>query len=218
MSKAEKVQNHLKSADEPKKWKAYAIVAVGVLVGVGLFFGGMAVLDPIIQEYIDNKPISHLYDFYDLKVGENQTAVYFLGNSQIGADVYIPLIKNELNQKGYGDISVYNIYRDSDNPIRRLSHIENIIESKPSLVIYGVSPWIFTSDTSGWVDEDVLLVKDHLNLNPNADYLYSDEELEDLYVETTTPFYMKKFLKSAITLYESYPLSAVNRALMSEGK
>lgn len=187
--------------EEPdaKKWKVIVGIVVGLVLACGLFCGCYyIILAPIVDSYIADKPISHLYDFYDLNVGENETAIYFLGNSQIGADVYIPLVQKELDERGYSDLRVYNIYRDSDNPVRRLSHIEDIVESKPSLVIYGVSSWIFTRD-GGWVDEDVILVKDRLNLNSSADYLYSQDEQDDLYSETSTPMYMKKFLSSAIT-------------------
>ena len=201
MGKIEKLLDKTKRNGEIKKWKMYVFVVIGILIIVGGCFGLYYLfLEPVVKTYISDKPISHLYDFYDLKVGENQTAVYFLGNSQIGADVYIPLIQKELDNRGYSDIRVYNIYRDSDNPLRRVSQIENIIDSQPSRIIYGISPWTFTGDGDGWVDEDVLLVKDRLNLNPKADSLYSEDELADLYGSNSADmFYMKRFFKSAVT-------------------
>jgi len=200
LSRTEDILDKTKRKEpEAKKWKVIVGIVVGLVLACGLFYGCYyVVLAPIVDSYIADKPISHLYDFYDLNVGENETAIYFLGNSQIGADVYIPLVQKELDERGYSDLRVYNIYRDSDNPVRRLSQIEDIVESEPSLVIYGVSSWMFTRD-GGWVDEDVILVKDRLNLNSSADYLYSQDELDDLYSETINPMYMKKFLSGAIT-------------------
>lgn len=171
-------------------------VLAGVLIASGLFVAGMWALDPILDEYISNKPISQLYDFYDLKVGETETAVYFIGNSQIGSDVYVPLIVNELRQRGYPNLTLYNLYQSSDKPLRRLSQVEDIISSKPSLIIYGVSSWIFTND-EGWVDEDVLLVHDRLHLNSSAQKFYSDDELQDS-SQDGDYFFLKRFLLSAL--------------------
>jgi len=199
--------------DEAKKWKVVVGIVVGLVLACGLFCGCYyIILAPFVDSYIADKPISHLYDFYDLNIGNDETAIYFIGNSQIGADVYIPLVQKELDERGYSELRVYNIYRDSDNPIRRLSQIEDIVESKPSLVIYGVSSWILTTD-DGWVDEDVILVKERLNLNSSADYLYSQDELDDLYSETSNPMYMKKFLSGAITSQVSKILSGRSQVI-----
>lgn len=199
--------------DGEKKWKVVAGIVIGLVLACGLFCGCYyIILAPIVDSYIADKPISHLYDFYDLNIGNDETAIYFIGNSQIGADVYIPLVQKELDERGYSELRVYNIYRDSDNPIRRLSQIEDIVESKPSLVIYGVSSWILTTD-GGWVDEDVILVKERLNLNSSADYLYSQDELDDLYSETSNPMYMKKFLSGAITSQVSKILSGTSQVI-----
>lgn len=173
-------------------------IAVGILVAVGLFLCGLMIVQPMVDEYLSNKEVAKLYNFYDLKVGENktETTVYFIGNSQIGSDVYVPLITAELEKQGYTTIKPYNIYRDSDKPVRRLPHIENIIASKPSLVIYGISPWIFTSD-GGWVDEDVFIVHNRLHINASAEKLYSKEELEDIKAGGDIMF-SKRFLKGAL--------------------
>jgi len=171
-------------------------IIVGVLLAVGLFYGGMYLLDPVLDDYLHNKPITRLYDFYDLKVGENETAVYFIGDSAVGSAVYIPQIMAELEANGYPNIAAYNLYRASDDPVRRLSQIENIIESQPSLVIYGIRSWNLKGDTS-WVDEDVILVNDRLLLDSDAEHIYTDEQLEDIYSDYN-PFYMKIFLKGAI--------------------
>lgn len=200
MSRTDDILDKTKRKEpEAKKWKVVVGIVLGLVLACGLFYGCYyVILAPIVDSYIADKPISHLYDFYDLNIGKNETVIYFLGNSQIGSDVYTPLVQKYLDDSGYSDLKVYNIYRSSDNPIRRLPQVENIVESNPSLIIYGVSPWIFTAD-DGWVDEDVILVKNRLNLNSSADYLYSQDELDDLYSETSGPMYMKKFVIGAIT-------------------
>lgn len=202
MSKAEKLQNYLKSADEPKKWKAYVIVAVGVLVGVGLFFGGMAVLNPIIDKYLDeNKEITALYNFYDTKAGETTDAVYFVGASNVAESVYPPEINRILAEKGFENITVYTAYVSSECPLDRLIHLQKLIDSKPKLVIYGIVASKISKDSV--TDDNILIVKDRLSLYDNISQFYTDDELQLLYGETN-PYDKKRFIKSAL-LYALNP-------------
>lgn len=185
-----------KGKDDPDRRSVVTGIIVGVLFAVGLFYGCMYLLGPVLDEYIHDKPISRLYDFYDLKVGENESAVYFLGDSAVGSAVYVPQIMAELEKSGYTNRTAYNLYRASDTPVRRLSQIENIIASKPSLVVYGIESWNL-KDEADWVDEDVILVHDRLLLSHDADPIYTDEQLDDIY-QGYDPFYLKIFLKSAL--------------------
>ena len=77
-------------------------VLAGVLIAGGLFVAGMCAAEPIIDEYLnETKEIIHLYDFYDLNIGEDQTAVYFIGSSIIGCSIYPSYINQNLSIQGY---------------------------------------------------------------------------------------------------------------------
>ena len=169
MSKAEKLQNHLKSADEPKKWKAYVVVAVGVLVGVGLMFGGLFLLSPIVDTYLhDTKQIVVNYDFLDLKKGDDATVVYFVGSSIVGCGIDSDEINRILNEKGY-NITTYNLGIDADNPLERSLQIQKIIDSNPALVILGES--YSRIGTLNFTDEHILLINERITVPEENYYL-----------------------------------------------
>lgn len=176
-------------------------VFAGVLIASGLFVAGMYAAEPVIDTYLnDTKEIIHLYDFYDLKIGEEQTAVYFIGSSIIGCSVYPPYINQNLSAQGY-NITAYNLIISSDTPVRRSVEIQKIIDSSPSLVVFGVTYRSVTDETA-WPDERVILVHDRLNVREDARHLYSPSEWNDLKTEST-PNYKKKFLPSAISHFPS---------------
>ena len=179
---------------EAKKWKVVVGIVVGLVLAGGMF--GLLFWFADVDEYLsDTKQIYRLYDFYDLNIGKDETAVYFIGSSIIGDAVHCEYIDSILENSGY-NISTYNLLMDSDMPLRRLSHLENIIESSPSLIIYGVT-YRSTLDNE-WRDETVVLVHDRLIINTSSLYLYSEDELSDLN-ETPTISFKKRFLKSSLT-------------------
>ena len=63
---------------EAKKWKVVVGIVVGLFVGCLLFCGIWGyVVDPFIDEYLQNKKdVVAIYDFLELNVGEEETAVY----------------------------------------------------------------------------------------------------------------------------------------------
>lgn len=172
-------------------------IAAGILLTCVLFFGGMWLVNPIIEEYInENKEYRYLYDFYDKKVGVNQTAVYFIGSSIVGSSI-LPLEINQLlNTQGY-NVTAYNLAVNGDTPVKRSIQIQKIIDSKPSLVIFGIT-YRSIADEEELPDEQVVLVHDRLDVRDDAMYLYSANELKSLQTEDS-PIYRKKFLLNALS-------------------
>ena len=172
-------------------------VLAGVLIAGGLFIAGMYAAEPVIDTYLnESKQIGHLYDFYDLKVGKNQNAVYFIGSSIIGDSIYPPYIEGNLSEMGY-NFSIYNLIVNGDTPVRRSVEIQKIIDSSPLFVVYGVT-YRSVADESIWPDERVILVHDRLDVREDAWQLYSEKEQEDLQAEPTF-HYKKKFLVNALS-------------------
>lgn len=185
-----------KEGDVPRS-TVVVCVLTGVLIAVGLFVAGMYAAEPIIDDYLnETKEIIHLYDFYDLSIGEDQTAVYFIGSSIIGCSIYPPYINQNLSIQGY-NITAYNLIVSSDTPVRRSVEIQKIIDSSPSLVVFGVTYRSVTDETA-WPDERVILVHDRLDVRDDARQLYSTDEWNDLKTECT-PNYKKKFLPSVLS-------------------
>lgn len=181
---------------EAKKWKVVAGIVLGLVLAGGMFLGVMLVANQSINYYLeDTKDVLHIYDFYDAKVGENQTAVYFIGSSIVGDAIYTPAINSYLKESGY-NITSYNLAMDGDIPLRRTVQIQNIIDSSPSLVIYGVTYRTVTSES--WQPERVILVHDNLNIREDSLYLFSDEEIEDFH-KVPDLYYKKTYLRNALT-------------------
>ena len=179
-----------------------SVIVVGVLLGVaaafGLFCGLMCVAEPLIDDYLhETKQIYRLYDFYDRKVGLNETAVYFVGSSVIGDAVHCQEVDEYLSAAGY-NISTYNLLMDSDTSLRRSVQLLDIIASHPAMVVMGVTYQSVTDDK--WVDETVILVHDRLHINPEAIPLYSEQELSDL-SKIPDLKYKQKFLWNSLKSY-----------------
>ena len=181
---------------EAKKWKVVVGIVVGLVLAVSMFMCVWGfVLTPIIDDYVSNsKQIVAVYDFYDLKVGEERTAVYFVGSSIIGCGIDSDEINRILRNDGY-NITVYNLGIDGDNALERSLQIKNIIDSNPALVVFGETYNRVLPET--WNEESVFLVRDRIIVDSDALYLYSDDELDTL-LKTSTIFDNKRFTVSAI--------------------
>ncbi len=152
-------------------------------------------INPTIERYIDNQPIIKLYDFYDQKVGLNTTAVYFIGSSIIIDGVAPPLIHKNLTSQGYNNVTAYNLGISGDTPLQRSVQIQKIIDSKPSLVIFGLTYRSFVDKR--FVEEYIVLPHDRLQIRNDSLCLYSKDETE-LFDTVPDIFYTKKYLLSAL--------------------
>ena len=180
--------------DGVKKWK----VVVGIVVALGLVFAGFywyvfvyADVDLYLQE---NKEIINLYDFYDEKYGEDTRAVYFIGSSIVAESIYPTRINNILSQDGYSNVTVYSAFLSGDTPLMRSVQIQNIIDSKPSLIVYGLMPRDIGAND--WCDEYFSLVLPRLDLRFDSLYLYTPEQLQS-FSPIINPKDIKKYIENA---------------------
>lgn len=189
----------VRKESEAKKGIVVVGIVVGVLIAVGLFVGGMFCINLIIGGYLqDTKDIINLYDFYDLKVGENETAVFFVGSSIIGCSIYPPKINDILYENNY-NITAYSVVINGDLPIERSLEIQKIIDAHPSLIIYGITYRSVTDNISdSRYSERTKLVYSRLNVREDSHFLFDEDKIKYF---TTQPelSYKKTFLRSAIT-------------------
>lgn len=186
--------------DGVKKWKVVVGIVVGILLISSMVMGINSYAD--VDGYLHTKDIVRLYDFYDMKIGEDETAVYILGDSFVAYSIYSPLLNQQLSERGY-DIKEYNLEIQGGVPIMHSLHVQNLVESKPSLVIIGVS-YRHLADGDYWIEERVTLVKDRLKIRPDSLYLYTESQKND--IESGLSFwYSKKFLKSALEYKSTHP-------------
>lgn len=183
--------------DGVKKWKVVVGIVVGLVLSLSILYGLYAVTEPIVKSGDTSlSTIDNLYAFYDLNIGEEETAVYFLGSSLTSFEIYSPFIDEELQKRGY-DITTYNLFVEADTPRLRALQIDEIIESKPSLVIYGVSYRTIT--TNSLHHGRTVASMSHIELIPELKKFYTDSELISL---NHGSFYQKGYvfenLKKAI--------------------
>lgn len=178
--------------DRVKKWAVVIAIIVGVVLA---YFGLGFYLDIVgVNTYIsETKQVVAVYDFYDLKVGEEETAVYFIGSSIIGCGIDSDEINHILKEEGY-DITVYNLGIDGNDPFEQSLQIQNIIDSKPALVIFGETYNRLIQQT--WNEEVVFLVNDKITLRPDAIHLYSLDEIWTI-LKPHTYLDNKRFIESA---------------------
>ena len=164
--------------DGEKKWKVVAGIILGLVLSLSILYGLYAVTEPIVKSGDTSlSTIDNLYAFYDLNIGNEETAVYFLGSSLTSFEIYSPLIDEELQKRGY-DVTTYNLFVEADTPRLRALQIDEIIESQPALVIYGVSYRTIT--TNSLHHGRTLASLSHIEFTPELKRFYTDSELISL--------------------------------------
>ncbi|WP_042705977.1 hypothetical protein [Methanomicrobium mobile] len=177
----------------------YIVIICSVIISVilcpSLLLGFYCVTN--VDGYLqDTKQIINLYDFYDQKVGENETAVFFLGSSIVGWSMY-PTEINRIVKMDYPNITTYNLAESGDLPIERALEIQKIIDAKPSLVIYGITyRSVMDKIDYGRFFDRTKLVYPRLDIRNDSLPLYNAEE--KMYFTPFNEFEKKRYLKSAI--------------------
>ena len=196
MSKIEDLLNRtVREDNEIKRWVVVTAIAIVLSITIGSLFGIFYLSD--VDKYLqDNNQIINLYDFYDQKVGENETAVFFLGSSIVGNSIYPPEI-NDIVKRSYPNITVYNLVVNGDIPIERALEIQKIIDAKPSLIIYGIT-YRSVSDhiNNARFFEKSKLIYPRLDIREDCLWLYNDNE--KTFFAPINDFEKKTYLRSAI--------------------
>ena len=164
---------------EAKKWKVVVGIVVGLIIGCVLFYGLFVSTESIVKNHYNTLDIAILYDFYDKKVGLEETSVYVIGNSIIGTATYAPLIDEIMLERGY-DVVTYNCYIDGTTSLMTGLQIDSLIDSHPTLVIYGVSYNTFPHNPANQslTEEKILFSKDKFTLSEDFEEYYTSDELE----------------------------------------
>lgn len=227
MSRTDDILDKTKRKDsEAKKWKVVAGIVVGLVLAGGLFCGLYYTTLPITTSHFSTHfELIKLYDFYDKKIGDEEAAVYFVGSSHMATSIYTPFMDEELNNRGY-DFVTYSVFNPSNTPIMLAMQTERIIESKPSLIIYGVS---LASLTWGLTNEEQTLIAvsqgrfdktlELLSLYPETyQYLFDENPFyaRGYLVRSFMPHSMSDFTNTHEYIKESYGIE--RRLELDKGK
>lgn len=134
-----------------------------------------------------------MYNFYDKKSLDESESVFIVGSSVVGYAIYPPEINRLLTEGGY-NITVYNLFVNSQAPLELVIQAENIIAAHPKMVIIGMTPR--NLNYKSFQEERVALVYDRLRTSSDSLYLFTDSEKEILSRKPDI-FYFKKYLTSA---------------------
>jgi hypothetical protein len=143
------------------------VIIVIILVILMQYFSLFSLLKANNKESYDEQ----VYSYYD-QIPEG--SIIFLGTSQIKHGVNASLIEENLAESNR-TIKVFNLGIPADNPFRRQTELNRIIERKPVLVIEG-SSW-FSYGYRGQNDNYFLYyIRDHSNdIDPAFKQLYFND-------------------------------------------
>ena len=201
--KIDKLIEKTTEKDGVEKWKVVVGIVVGLGIGLLIFCSLWGFfINPMVDDYLQNKKdIVAVYDFLDLKVGSDQTVVYFIGSSIVGCGIDSYEINRILRDNGL-NIVTYNIAIDGTNARQRSLLTQNIIDSEPDLVIFGESYHIAVNN--GLNHERIFVVADKLKIRDDQLYLYNSNELE-MINRPASYFDKKRFVSSALAYHRSNP-------------
>jgi len=75
--------------------------------------------------------------FYSQKFDPEQKKIFLIGSSHVHR-INATIIENYISQT-HQDYKIYNLGFDGDTPRKRIEHLQKMIESKPVLVVYGLT-------------------------------------------------------------------------------
>ena len=207
MSKIEDMLNRTVREDRGiKRWVVVVGIAIALSTTMGSLLGILFLAD--VDGYLhDNKEIINLYDFYDQRVGVNETAVFFIGSSIVGNSIY-PTEVNNIVKRSYPNVTAYNLAVSGDVPIERVLEIQKIIDAKPSLVIYGITYRSVTADIDyARFFERIKPVYSRIDIRNDSLFLYTLEEKK--YFAPLNDIEKIRYLRSAV----EYKCSGIHRSI-----
>jgi hypothetical protein len=139
----------------------------------------LAIIACLVTPYIEGhtwKQISNNLDTYESKTGTSEKIIYVMGNSQVMHDLDPAIVQDALKTENL-TFQVYSVGVDDDTPLQRLIELQQIIQSKPEIVILGYSYTSFSNLTRYVPDDNLALLSGRIALDPYSRSLYTKEQL-----------------------------------------
>jgi hypothetical protein len=134
----------------------------------------------------------------DLYGQPHDNDIFIIGSSYVteGIDAY--LVEKALQEQGM-NLSVYNLGMQAETPLSRLPELENLIASKPRLVVIGMS-FRDLANRSEIYDDRFALISQRIRMDEKYRPLFNDTQVKLL---TQSPFenmlYNRKFIGGAVS-------------------
>lgn len=151
------------------------VLSLGVALLISLVFY-LIIIVFFVNPYIEaTDKLPNIFNFYAEKKFEPESRVYILGNSQVREGVNASLIQELLLEKNIR-YDAYNLGYTGDTPLRRLTELQTMKDSRPKIVVIGVS-YISFNDSGTIPYEQLLMVAEKISLDNNSQSLYYPVEL-----------------------------------------
>jgi vacuolar-type H+-ATPase subunit F/Vma7 len=172
--------------------KVVLVILCAFLISTFLF---SLVVDSCIDPYLkDTKRELAVFNFYEeqdnnnLSKNPNSKCIYFIGCSQTrqGVDAYS--VEDYLKEANCSS-QIFNIGVDADTPLKRITEINNIIETKPDLVVLCLSYRSFFAP----VPEDKLYLAHYgTKIDEEDCKLFNEEQLKIIRQNDVGRFFDKR--------------------------
>ncbi len=169
--------------DEYKNITLTIIVALAVSMLLSI-----ALMVSVVPSYLHNTNRAvNIFDFYEHINGSNN--IYFIGSSQIGCGVDTRII-----EKHSGVYRIYNLGLSADNPLRRMTEISQLTQTRPYAVIIGLTYFgLCDEPLNGLHDDNIATVADKIKVDSD---IFTKDEME--LINANTIIYDRKFFLPGI--------------------
>lgn len=138
--------------------------------------------------------IVNIFAFYDQMKGNSENKIFFIGSSQIAGDVDSLIIEDYLKINNIS-IPIYNLGYSADTPLRRLTELTQIIESKPTAVYIGLTYYGLNNSSFPISSDSLALASNYIRLDSHSRSLFEKEDLDLMELSPLErQFYKRKFI------------------------
>ena len=112
----------------------YIILAVTIA-----FFVSFTIIFSMFYLSQDTRTLQdlHTHPFFLSKLNSEKISIFLIGHSHVGQLNTIKI--NQVISEKYDDVDVYNLAMYHDTPSERLKQIDDIINSHPKIIFYGIA-------------------------------------------------------------------------------
>ncbi|OPY54486.1 MAG: hypothetical protein A4E49_01064 [Methanosaeta sp. PtaU1.Bin112] len=175
----------------------FAAIIMSIIIN-GLF------LHLIVKPYLDeSNRVVNIFKLYRTLEDDPQRKIFFIGSSQIEADIDCNLIDKLINGDGKADanmtVQTYNLGYPADTPLRRLTEVASMSECRPGMVIIGLTYYALNDTSFNISSDDLALVSRDIHLDNYSRSLFRTDELELIDMNPVyLDFYRRKFIAPSL--------------------
>ncbi|MFB3764864.1 MAG: SGNH/GDSL hydrolase family protein [Methanotrichaceae archaeon] len=172
--------------------KILAALVIALIVSIAIT---TEILNDLVDPYLNaTDRVVNIFNFYSMHEGPSDNEVYFIGSSQAAGDIDSCILENILKRRNIS-YQVYNIGYSGDTPLRRVTELPQLVQSKPKIVFICLTYYGLNNPSFNISDDSLALVSDRIILDSYTKSLLTKEELA---LVNMNPFYLKFYKRGFI--------------------